>query len=97
MYIRVTEVRTQPYDKPGYAKKHFTGVVSSYQFGKRKIEERNFDGFGSNRVTVHRGYSVDVWEYYTKRAVANHKARVAMNASIALGALGMCLVDAILD
>jgi hypothetical protein len=85
-----------PVDKPGYAKKHFTAVARGYVFDQKKFKYENFDGMGSTRVVVHRGYALDVWDYYTQRAVRNHKAEVRLNVAIAIGALGMCVVDAIL-
>lgn len=79
------------------AKKNYTVTTSTYAFGKRKYEEENFDGMGSKRVTVHQGNRADVWEYYTARAVGVHKREVRYGQKVALGLLGVAVIDAILN
>jgi hypothetical protein len=88
---------TPRYDEPGYAKKHYRALAKTYSSQKKKFRYSNFDGHGSVRVVVHQGYGLDVWDYYTRSAVSAHKADVRLNQSILIGALGICLVDAILS
>lgn len=91
--VRVTRMSSG--DAPGYRKKHYTAVARTYGSAKYKYE--NFDGNGSTRVVVHRGYGLDVWDYYTRRAVERHQHNVRLNTGILIGALGMCVIDAILS
>ena len=83
-------------DKPGYSKKHYRAVAKSFSFDKRKFKYENFDGYGSTRVVVHEGYSLDVWDYYTRHGAQARRTELRLNAAIAIGAFGLCIVDALL-
>jgi hypothetical protein len=93
--VRVT--RMSPADEPGYRKKHYRAIAKTYCPGKDKFKYENFDGNGSTRVVVHQGYSLDVWDYYTRRAVDRHQHEVRLDTAVTIGVLGLCIVDAILS
>lgn len=92
--VKVTRMTV---DKPGYRTKHFRAIAKSYCYGQEKYKYENFDSYGSTRVVVHRGNSLDVWDYYTKDAVFHHRNNVQLNTAVAIGILGLCIVDAVFN
>jgi len=84
-------------DKPGYRKSHFTARAKTYTSQQRKYKYENHDGLGSTRVVVHNGFSLDVWDYHTERAVRAHKAERKLNNTVLVAGLGICIIDAILN